>query len=58
MKETLYKAENHTNRFNVEAFPAHSSEFSCVSGGCPCKTWKAVTTFSIYFEQKNVYQLF
>lgn len=24
MKERLYKAENHTNRFNVEAFPAHS----------------------------------
>jgi len=24
MKETLCEAENHTNRFNIEAFPAHS----------------------------------
>lgn len=27
MKETLCEAENHTNKFNGEAFPAHSLSF-------------------------------
>lgn len=53
MKETLCEAENRTNRFNVEAFPAHSLEFSCISGSCSCDCFPSLATFSIYFKQKN-----
>lgn len=54
MKETLCEAENRTNRFNVEAFPAHSLLSFLVSTVVVLMTAFQVLQPSQYISNKKI----